>query len=106
MTTEAAVLGTPAVRSNSFVGINDMGNFIELEQKYNLIFNYSDQKSALLKAIELLKISDVKEKWIKKRDTLLQDKIDVTSFLVWFTENYPESFEEMKRHPEIQYRFR
>jgi predicted glycosyltransferase len=106
MATEAAVLGTPVIRCNSFVGKNDMGNFIELEQKYNLIFNYYDEKSAVLKAIELLKISDIKERWIKKRDTLLQDKIDVTSFLVWFTGNYPESFQEMKRHPEIQYRFR
>jgi predicted glycosyltransferase len=106
MATEAAVLGTPVIRCNSFVGKNDMGNFIELEQKYDLIFNYYDEKSALLKAIELLTISDIKEKWIKKRAALLQDKIDVTSFLVWFTENYPGSFREMRQNPEIQYRFR
>jgi predicted glycosyltransferase len=40
MTTEAAVLGTPAIRCNSFVGKRDMGNFIELEKKYGLIFNF------------------------------------------------------------------
>ena len=33
--TEAAVLGTPAIRYNSFAGENDMGNFVELEQKYH-----------------------------------------------------------------------
>ncbi|OIB57847.1 DUF354 domain-containing protein [Natrialba sp. SSL1] len=33
MVTEAALLGTPAIRSNSFVGEDDMGNFVELEKR-------------------------------------------------------------------------
>lgn len=39
MATEAALLGTPAIRSNSFVGENDMSNFKMLEQKYGLLRN-------------------------------------------------------------------
>jgi len=106
MTTEAGVLGTPAIRCNSFVGENDMGNFIELEQKYSLIFNYDDPNKAMEKAVELIQKPNLKEEWKKKREQLLKDKIDVTAFMVWFIENYPESFREMKENPEIQYRFR
>ena len=103
MTTEAAVLGTPAVRSNSFVGKNDMGNFIELEKNYNLIFNCASEETALNAAVHILNMPDAKGKWAKKREKLLKDKIDVTAFMVWFVENYPRSFTEMKEHPEVQY---
>ncbi|MDN7025665.1 DUF354 domain-containing protein [Methanoculleus sp. FWC-SCC1] len=103
MTTEAAVLGTPAIRCNSFVGSNDMGNFIELEQKYGLIYNYSDEHIALSKATELLQQPKIKEAWVQKRDNLLKDKIDVTAFLVWLIENYPQSSAEIKEHPGVQY---
>jgi predicted glycosyltransferase len=106
MTTEAGVLGTPVIRCNSFVGENDMGNFIELEQKYGLIFNFNDPDKAINKAIELIQKPYLKEEWKKKRENLLKDKIDVTAFMVWFIENYPESFKEMKENPEIQYRFK
>jgi len=106
MTTEAAVLGTPAVRCNSFVGKNDMGNFIELESKYGLIFNYSDQTQALDKAIELIKDPCLNDEWALKRECLLKDKIDVTAFMTWFIGNYPESFKEMKMNPDFQYNFK
>lgn len=91
MTTEAAVLGTPAIRCNSFVGEMDMGNFIELEQKYGLIFNYSDPDKAIRKAVELIQEPNLKEDWKNKRNALLKDKIDITLFMVRFIENYPES---------------
>lgn len=106
MTTEAGVLGTPAIRCNSFVGENDMGNFIELEQKYGLIFNYNDPNKALNKAAELIQKSNLREEWNTKKNRLLKDKIDVTKFMVWFIENYPESFKIMKENPDYQERFK
>jgi len=106
MTTEAAMLGTPAIRCNSFVGENDMLNFIELEEKYGLIFNYKDPEKALEKAIELVQNSDLKNIWKQKRDAMLNDKIDVTSFMTWFIENYPESFHKMGENSSLQYQFR
>ena len=36
---------------------------------------------------------------------MLAEKIDVTSFLVWFTENYPKSKQTMKINPEYQLKF-
>ena len=95
MTTEAGILGTPAIRCNSFVGENDMGNFIELEKKYGLIYSYRDPNDALNKALELLKNDNLKKEWQKKREKLLNEKIDVTKFMVEFIENYPQSFYEL-----------
>lgn len=105
MTTEAAILGTPAIRCNSFVGHNDMGNFIELEKKYGLIFNFRDPDLAIQKAIELLQQPSLKHEWQQKRERLLKEKIDIAAFMVWFIGDYPESFRMMKENPGIQERF-
>jgi uncharacterized protein len=98
MATEAAVLGTPVVRCNTYVGPGDWGNPVELEQKYDLIYSYQKSEQAIQKAIELSQQPDSKELWAKKRQQLLNDKIDVTKFMVDFVENYPESF---KKYQEI-----
>jgi len=82
MTTEAAVLGTPAIRFNSFVGDLDMGNFVELEEKYGLIFNFRDAKLAMEKAVELVKNEDLKGMWKEKRGKLLREKTDLTDVII------------------------
>lgn len=97
MTTESAILGTPAVRCNSFVGPNDMGNFVELEEKFGLIFNYATSKEALRRAVDIARDPHIKSNMKKRRKLLLNDKIDITAFMVWFIENYPQSFAEMKK---------
>jgi predicted glycosyltransferase len=102
MTTEAAVLGTPAVRCNNFVGSNDMGNFSELEQKYDLIYSFRDSEQAIRKATELIKQPELKKQWAGKRQKLIEDKIDVTQFLVDFITNYPESLLKYKGRNNIR----
>jgi predicted glycosyltransferase len=82
MATEAAIVGTPAIRCNSFVGEKDMGNFVELEQKYDMIYNYSDPNQAIDKAVELIRINNLKEQWQRKKDTVLNDKIDLSRFMI------------------------
>jgi predicted glycosyltransferase len=93
MTTEAAVLGIPVVRCNSFIGHGGLGIFQELENEYGLIFNFKDPVMALKKAIELAQIPDIRIEWEQKQKCLLKNKIDVTSFMVWFVEQYPESID-------------
>lgn len=92
MATEAAILGTPVVRCNNFVGPNDMGNFIELEQKYDLMYSFPKPEQAIKKAKELICQPDLKKQWAAKRQNMLMDKIDVTEFLTDFIGSYPESF--------------
>lgn len=106
MTTEAAILGTPAIRCNNFVGPDDMSNFIELEQKYGLIYNYREPDKAIRKAVELIQKPGLKEEWQHKREGLFKDKIDISAFLVWFIETYPESYKAIKQNPDLQYNFR
>lgn len=105
MTTEAGILGTPVIRCNSFVGKHDMGNFIELEQRYKLIFSFRNPDEAIAKALTLVQDKDIKKEWKKRKEKLLSEKIDINAFLVWYLEKYPESFNEMKRNPEAQNRF-
>jgi len=85
MATESAILGTPAIYISSLVGT--MGNFVELEKKYGLMFNYSSSDKILDKATELIQRKDLKQQWKTKRDLLLGDKIDVTEFMLDFIEN-------------------
>jgi len=106
MTSEAAVLGTPAIRCNTFVG--KISYLEEEENKYGLTYGFTPDRFDLMleKIRELLKMSNLKVEWQKRRERMLKDKIDVTAFLVWFVENYPESTQIMRENPEYQYNFK
>lgn len=106
MTSEAAVLGVPSLRCNTFVG--KIAYLEEEENKYGLTYGFRpDNFDGLLSKLkELLMNPNLKQEWIKKREKLLNDKIDVTSFFVWFIENYPESKKIMKENPDYQYNFK
>lgn len=83
MATEAAVLGTPAVRSNTHAGTTaDMSNFRELEERYDLLYSSPHEKAALAKVKELVADPTTKETWQRRRDRLLADKIDVTEQMI------------------------
>ncbi|MDP4240595.1 MAG: DUF354 domain-containing protein [Bacteroidota bacterium] len=106
MTSEAAVLGTPAIRCNSFVG--RISYLEEEEHKYALTYGFlpTNSDAMFAKVEELLAMPDLKPVWQKRRLIMLKDKIDVTSFFVWFIENYAESAKVMKQNPDYQYRFK
>ena len=78
-----------------------MGNFIELEEKYGLLYSFTDEKAGLQKAEEILQNSTNKAVWKIRREQLLKDKMDVSAFMVWFIEHYPRSFTAVKENPEI-----
>jgi predicted glycosyltransferase len=80
MATEAGILGTPAVRASS-LALN-MGNFVELMERYKLAYSYYNPAEALRKAVELLEQQDTKAEWRQRRERLLAEKIDVTRFVV------------------------
>lgn len=106
MTSEAAVLGTPSFRCNSFAG--RISYLDEQEKKYGLTFGFlpAQFEEMLIKINSLLGMSDLKVEWQKRRLTMLADKIDVTAFMVWFLENYPQSRKIMVEDPSFQYNFR
>lgn len=94
MATEAGILGTPSIYVSSLVGT--MGNFEELEEKYELVHSFQDPNLALEKALQFLEDKNLKASWQKKREKLLDEKIDVTTFMTDFIEDYPNSFKEYK----------
>ncbi len=80
MATESAVLGTPAI----FVSSTRRGYTNELEDKYRMVFTYSDDDrhiKGIVKAVELLRQTDDKQ-WKKKRNEILDEKIDTSDFIL------------------------
>jgi len=60
----------------------------------------------LKKALELIQTSNLKQNHQKLKEKILSGKIDVTSFMVWFIENYPNSVKVMKENSDYQIRFK
>jgi uncharacterized protein len=106
MTSEAAVLGVPSLRCNSFAG--RISYLEEEEKKYDLTYAFPPQKFDLMlqKISEILASDDLKKSWQDKRDRLLKDKIDVAAFWLWFIEDYPTSDNEARKTSFSYERFR
>ena len=88
MTIEAAVLGTPAIRCNTFVGRCPV--IEELEHEYRLTYGFlPSQEDRMLNKIDRLLIKgNLKQEWRQRRDVMLEEKIDLTAWMVPFVENY------------------
>ncbi len=106
MCSEAAILGTPVVEYDDYW--HEIGQMLELQYKYGLInlFTPPDYESMLDKVDEIINQPNSKDLNLQKRNSFIQEKIDLNSFLVWFIENYPLSYKEYKKNPFCQYRFR
>ncbi len=108
MTSEAAILGVPALKCNTFAGRLSVPN--KLEQKYGLCYAYQpDDFDKLYAHLEQLLAKDpevLRREWQEKRQHFLDDHIDVTAFFTWFIENYPESKRIMEENPDYQTRFK
>ena len=106
MTSEAAVLGTPAIRCNTFVG--RIHYLEEEEHKYGLTYGFRPEQAEEMfqKIDELLAMPNLKEEWQSRRQKMLSEKIDYARFLTWFVENYPESQKIMRENPDYQFRFK
>lgn len=101
MCTEAAVLGTPAVEFDEY--FYEIEQMLEIERKYQLIHCYrTNQVDAFLEKISLLiNTNDLKKIYSERRQNLLNDTMDVSSFLIWLFENSPESVKEYYKNPEL-----
>jgi uncharacterized protein len=106
MSVEAAMLGVPSIRYSSFAG--RISVLEELEKTYRLTFGIKEGKSKQLieKLNELLQIGNLRPEFQARRQKMLSEKINVTAFLVWFIENYPDSIKIVKENPGIQEKFK
>jgi len=99
---ECSVLGTPNVYINSL----PVCYCTEQDEKYNLCLNYRKQAGVIDKAIELIKKPALKDEYFQRKEKMFNDMIDVTAYMVWFIENYPESISILKKDPDYQYHFK
>ncbi|MBP2133109.1 putative glycosyltransferase [Methanomicrobium sp. W14] len=100
--TEAATLGTHAIHISTTAKY--CGIFYDLN-KYGLLWTSESDEETIQKAIKLLQDLNLKSKGQCKRSCLINDKIDVTAFMVWFIENCPRSVQIMKTNPDFQNKF-
>lgn len=106
MTMEAAMLGVPSIRFSDFAG--RISVLEELEHVYGLTFGIrtSSPEKVLKKINDLFSMPELDIEFQKRKQKMLKTKIDVTSFMVWFIQSYPESARIMRENPEFQDRFR
>jgi predicted glycosyltransferase len=78
MSTEAAMLATPAIRTNSMVGSGDENVFHALENRYGLLRSFAEEADAI-RAVEGLFAQGVDQiDWTKRRERLLEEQPNVT----------------------------
>lgn len=97
---EASILGTPAIYINSL----SMG-YINDEKKSGLLFQTTDI-NVVYEKIEHILSHHSKEHFKRLANNFLLNKIDPTSFLIWFIQSYPSSLDIIKKNPDYQYNFR
>lgn len=99
MVSEAAVLGVPGIY------LDNTGRLYTRDQqeKYGLCWCYTeserDQKTAIEKGVELLVMNanELADTMHSASQKLLNENIDVTGWLVWFVEHYPESVDATRK---------
>lgn len=102
MYVEAGLLGTPAIRSNSWVDHKFPVNVIkDLEQNYGLGVSVSPRDDNLMvkKTTELIQ-NRVKAIWLNKRAKAFDEYTDFSNFLYWFVSEYPQSAKEYNNNPQ------
>jgi hypothetical protein len=102
---ECAVLGTHAIYVNTL----GLGYITEEDERYHLVSDFSGRvctdETVLDEIRKLLGNKNLKQEGKRKRELLLLERCDVTAFMVWFIDHYPESIDLMKNNPEIQQQF-
>lgn len=97
---ESTLLGIPVVYINS-----RESDLIDEHEKWGLLTHYRKFDGVIEKISEIINDFESRSKNFVKRDEMLKNKIDVTSFLLWVIECYPESARVMEQDPDFQKRF-
>lgn len=88
MTAEAAVMGVPSIRMNSFVG--RLSYLEELEHRYGLTYGFRPgEEQRLMRCLDaLLAARDRTSEWQVRRQRMLRDKIDTAQWIARFVESF------------------
>ena len=97
---ECAMLGTPAIYINSL-----SAGTLEDQHQMGLIYNLRDTATLFDTIRQITTDEEMANDIRSRRQKMLAEKIDITAFLVWFVESYPQSAQTLKANPEYQYNF-
>lgn len=98
MAAEAAVLGVPSVYCSDL----RPGYISDLEKRHGLLtaFPRNGFKVALVKGMDILQDrGENRQNLALKKDSMLAQSIDVTAFMAWFIDRFPESVDVMLADP-------
>jgi len=102
---ESAMLGTHAIYVNTL----NAGTIAEQDERYHLISNFSQRLctdvTVLEEAEKLLENENLRSEGKRKRELILREKCDVTSFMVWLIESYSSHFFDMDKEKRYQCSF-
>lgn len=99
MAAEAAVLGTPSLRFNDFV--QEISYLNELENRYGLTYGIATgEPKRLFRLVEKYANREIKKEWARRREAMLDEKVDLATYLVRFLQNYPQSVTAFDETPE------
>lgn len=88
MASEAVVLGVPVVFLSTLVH-----NYLhEQADTYQLMHIFNEQEGAIRKVEELLKVKDLRSEWQSHRERMLSEKVDVTTFMLDFVDQYSREY--------------
>ncbi|MCB0474308.1 MAG: DUF354 domain-containing protein [Flavobacteriaceae bacterium] len=101
MSSESALLGTPAVYINSL----PLMGYLKFEQEQGLVKHFKSSEGVIAYVENLIREKNLKENSQIRSERMQKGFINPTKFLVWFLENYPLSFKELKSDPNYQNNF-
>jgi len=86
MTYEGAILGTPSIRCNSFVG--RISYMEAIEHTYELTYGFKPEQVGKMvnKVLELLHTDDLEITWQQKKNRFLSEKQDMTRWMIDYFE--------------------
>jgi hypothetical protein len=101
MASEAALLGTPSL-CVSTAGAGTLDD----QKKRGLVLHFDNVKELIGKCDEILTDPVYRSDFRKLSEKYFSESVNVTDFLVWFVENYPESKLKIQKEPDYQFSFK
>lgn len=100
MAAEAALVGTPSIYNYLQFG------YLKSLQAEGLLNYTPNIKNTIQLAKAILKDDNAKQKQQQKAKKVIDECIDLTAFMEWLVENYPNSLEILRKDPSYQYKFK
>lgn len=94
MASEAAVLGVPSI----FISDTSRGYIDEQEQVYGLVYRFTNNQfdACRSRILALLAEKNLRKSWQARRKRMLEDTIDVTSFITDFVTDHPNTLQQYR----------